>query len=133
MDSIKDLTNISYNYESPITLIFIGQPDLLTKIKKLPQVDQRISMRYHLNRMTRTDTENYIKHRLKRAGLEEDIFSEDAFYLIYSKTDGIPREINRACKIALDYGFSEELNIITKQVMSIIFDDLNRYERRDLG
>lgn len=130
LDSIKDLTNIKYNYLSPITLIFIGQPGLLKNILELPQVYQRIGMRYHLNHMTKLDTHKYIAHRLAVGGVNKEVFTEDAMNLIYNKTVGVPREINRACKIALDFGFTEELNVIDKKIMSIIFCDFYRYDRR---
>jgi len=133
LDSLKDLTNIKYDYKSPITLIFIGQPTLLKNIIELPQVYQRIGMRYHLNHMTKKDTFNYVRHRLTKAGLEKDIFTEEAYNIIYSKTVGVPREINRACKIALDFGFTEELEMIDKKTMSIIFCDFYRYDRRKAG
>ncbi|RLC51558.1 MAG: hypothetical protein DRZ79_02590 [Candidatus Cloacimonadota bacterium] len=133
LDSLKDLTNIKYDYKSPITLIFIGQPNLLKNIIELPQVYQRIGMRYHLNHMTKKDTFNYIRHRLAKAGLDKEIFTQDAYNLIYSKTIGVPREINRACKIALDFGFTEEMEMIDKKTMSIIFCDFYRYDRRKVG
>lgn len=133
LDSLKDLTNIKYDYKSPITLIFIGQPSLLKNIIELPQVYQRIGMRYHLNHMTKKDTFNYIRHRLAKAGLDKEIFTQDAYNLIYSKTIGVPREINRACKIALDFGFTEEMEMIDKKTMSIIFCDFYRYDRRKVG
>lgn len=129
LDSLKDLTNIAFNYVAPIKIILIGQPDLLSKIKALPQVDQRIGMRYHLNHMTQEDTVSYIEHRLYRAGNEDQILTDKAYELIYSKTDGIPREINRACKIALDLAYAQEKDFVDESIMQIIFNDFYRYER----
>jgi general secretion pathway protein A len=130
LDALKDLTNISFDYKAPITLIFIGQPDLLRTIKKLPQIDQRISMRYHLNHMTKYDTMLYVKHRLEKAGCMENIISQDAIDVIYSYTDGVPREINRACRIALDYGFSEDIDVITRDEILPVFKDIANQEKR---
>jgi len=129
LDSLKDLTNITFNYVAPIKIILIGQPDLLSKIKDLPQVDQRIGMRYHLNHMTQADTINYIEHRLYKAGTDEQIFTDKAYDVIFNKTAGIPREINRACKIALDLAYSQEKEFVDEDIMQIIFNDFYRYER----
>ncbi len=124
LDYIKDLTNITIGFSCPIIIILIGQPSLMNNVKKLPQVDQRIGMRYHLTNMSETDTIDYIKHRLKIAGAKDEIFTEEASKLINRKTHGIPREINRACKIAMDIASTEEIKIIDNELMEIIFQDL---------
>jgi len=124
LDFLKDLTNITFNFDSPIIIIFIGQPSLMKNVRKLPQVDQRIGMRYHLSHMNEVDTIKYINHRLKVSGATNEIFSLDAAKLIFSKTKGIPREINRACKIAMDIASTEEIKVIDAEIMTIVFHDL---------
>lgn len=123
LDSLKDLTNIVHNNSSLITLILVGQPELSSKLKKLPQVDQRISLKYHLNYLSLEDTKKYIKYRQFTSGSTREIFNESAIRLIHSQTHGIPREINRACRIALDLGYSEELDVISAKEMELIFRD----------
>jgi len=123
LDSLKDLTNIVHNNNSVITIILVGQPELSSKLKKLPQIDQRISLKYHLNYLSLEDTKKYIRFRQFASGSQRDLFNEEAMKMIHSQTHGIPREINRACRIALDYGYSEELEIITEKEMKMILQD----------
>ena len=127
LDALKDLTNIVYDNISVITIILIGQPELQDKLKDLPQVDQRISLKYHIDYMNLDDTKEYIKYRLFTAHSSthsnKEIFTENAIKLIYYQTHGIPREINRVCRIALDYGFAEELEKITDKEMKIILNE----------
>jgi general secretion pathway protein A len=123
LDSLKDLTNIVHNNSSVITIILVGQPELTSKLKKLPQIDQRISLKYHLNYLSLDDTKEYIRFRQFASGSQKDLFTEEAMRMIHSQTHGIPREINRACRIALDYGYSEELEIITDKEMKMILRD----------
>jgi type II secretory pathway predicted ATPase ExeA len=80
--------------------------------------------------MTKYDTGLYIQHRLEMAGCSENIFSQDALDVIYTYTDGVPREINRACRIALDYGFTEDIDLITKDEMLLVFKDISDQEKR---
>jgi type II secretory pathway predicted ATPase ExeA len=76
------------------------------------------------------DTFQYIRHRLHKAGLADLIFTNKALLEIYKRTNGIPREINRACKIALDYGFSEGVDVIDTSIMKYVFNDIYRFERK---
>ena len=124
LDSLKDLTNIRFNYFAPIKLFLIGQPEFINTIKKIPQVDQRIGMRFHLPHLTLQETQKYINHRLKCVTDRENIFTDEACKYIYKNTSGIPREINRACLIALEYAFAENISIISEIEMQVIFDDI---------
>jgi general secretion pathway protein A len=124
LDYLKDITNITFGYDSPVIIILIGQPGLIKNVEKLPQVNQRIGMRYHLTHLTRDDTSKYIQHRLTVAGAKEDIFTQEAKDLIHSKTKGIPREINRVCKISMDIASMEKINLIDDELVEIVFQDL---------
>jgi general secretion pathway protein A len=124
LDYLKDLTNITFGFDSPIIIILIGQPSLIKNVEKLPQVNQRIGMRYHLSHLSANETSKYIQHRLKIAGAESHVFSPEARNLIHAKTNGIPREINRVCKISMDIASMESIKLIDKDLVEIVFQDL---------
>lgn len=129
LDKLKNLTNISSESNNFITIILIGQPELKTTILSMPQISQRISLRYHLKELDKEDTNNYIIHRLKMAGHNTGlIFDSDALDLIYSYTNGIPRSINRICKLALDFGFSRQLQAIDRLIVETIIKDFYHQE-----
>ncbi len=125
IEEIKNLTNISSETQNYITVFFIGQPELRTKISRLKQVDQRIFLRFHLNNLGYENTRKYIQHRLRVAGCEhEAIFTADAFSHIFHNTAGVPREINRVCKLALTYGYAHGLSEITKEDIQVVINDI---------
>ncbi len=129
LDKVKNLTNISSESENYITIILIGQPDLKATILSMPQISQRISLRYHIRALDLTDTNNYIIHRLKTAGHGTGyLFNQDAVELIHIHSGGIPRSINRICKIALDFGFSRQIKIIDSTIIEAIIRDFNIQE-----
>jgi len=131
LDAIKNLTNIGNQYFLAVTVIFIGEPRLRQLINSMPQIDQRVSIRYHLNYMNRDDTHKYLVHRMTVASnhkRDNFIFTREAVDVIFENSKGIPREINRACKLALEYGFGLQLKKITSKEMQSIFDDIrNEY------
>jgi len=129
LDKVKNLTNISSESENYITIILIGQPSLKATINSMPQISQRISLRYHIKVLDLTNTNNYIIHRLKTAGHKTgNLFNRDAAELIYLHSGGIPRSINRICKMALDFGFSRQVVTIDSTVIEAIIKDFNIQE-----
>jgi general secretion pathway protein A len=129
LDEVKNLTNISSETQNLLTIFFVGQPELREKIKRLKQIDQRIFLRFHLNNLDYNNTLKYIFHRLRVAGVEScGIFSDPALELIFRATSGVPREINRICKLALHYGFAQNLSEISKEDIDIILDDMRKHQ-----
>ncbi len=130
LDEVKNLTNISSETQNYLTIFFIGQPELREKIKRLKQVDQRIFLRFHLNNLDYSNTIQYIHHRLRIGGLENyGIFNDPALEMIFRMTDGMPREINRLCKLSLNHGFARNLSGISKEDIEVILDDMRKHER----
>ena len=129
LDEVKSLTNISSETQNYLTIFFVGQPELREKIKRLKQIDQRIFLRFHLNNLDYGNTVKYISHRLRIAGLENyGIFTDPALEIIFRMTGGVPREINRLCKLALNYGFAQNCIEISQEDIEVILEDMMKHE-----
>jgi len=90
----------------------------------LPQLKQRLAVRYHLKALTKDETKGYVQHRLTIAGSSTEIFREDAFNEIYKFSGGLPRRINNICDMALLVGCGEGLDNIGKEVILQVAEDL---------
>ncbi|MFP6889235.1 MAG: AAA family ATPase, partial [Nitrospinota bacterium] len=101
LEELRLLLNFQMNDRFLLTLILVGQPELLKKVEKIPQLSQRISIKYHLSPLDYMDTVKFIFFRLKVAGLEKSIFSEEAIKEIFKVSDGIPRRIVNLCDLCL--------------------------------
>eukprot|EP01156_Anaeramoeba_ignava_P002646 Anaeramoba_ignava/a219027_15.p2 GENE.a219027_15~~a219027_15.p2 ORF type:complete len:266 (+),score=26.10 a219027_15:186-983(+) len=120
-DELRMLLNFQFNDRFLITLFLVGQPELKDQIKELPQLDQRIAVRYHLKKFDLNDTKNYINFRLAKAQAENTIFTDGAINLIQKYSEGTPRRINNICDLSLLLGFGQKLDLIDEQhVQSII-------------
>lgn len=129
LDELKNLTNIASEETNFITLILVGQPELRDKLKKLPQIYQRISLRFHLNCLDADEVDAYIKHRLKVAGRSQiNVFAPEAVALIAKATDRIPRNINKICKLAFDRAYALERRLIDKEMVQTIVQDFHKQE-----
>ena len=72
------------------------------------------------------ETRNYLDHRLKVAGLnEERIFTDDACELIAELSLGIPRNINNLCFNALSLGFAVRQKTIDADIMKEVAADFD--------
>ncbi|MBF0197285.1 MAG: AAA family ATPase [Planctomycetes bacterium] len=128
---LKNLTNIDSDCEGSITIILVGQPELRSLVKSLPQIDQRVSLRFHLNPLSVVDVRGYVATRLRKAGHETgELFTQDAIMYVAAETHGIPREINRVCQLSLNFAFSQQLEIIDLEAVKAVIADLHRQQGR---
>jgi general secretion pathway protein A len=125
LEEIRLLSNLQTKDRMLLQIMMVGQPELSIKLKQpsMRQFSQRIAVRYHLTGLNRRDTSNYIAYRMMRAGGKPDLFTKAAVDLIYDMSEGIPRAINLACQAALLYGFMEQADVITQDVIKQILDD----------
>ena len=84
-------------------IILLGQPELEMMLSRpeLLQVEQRITARYHLQPLLRSEIGAYVSHRLAVVGCREPVFSERVIARLFGKTRGIPRLINVICDRAM--------------------------------
>src|SRR6266704_873338 len=82
-EELRLLLNFQTDDRFLVTLLLIGSPELREKVRRLKHLDQRITIRYHLNTLDYTHTAAYIAHRLKMAGRATPIFTEEAIKLIF--------------------------------------------------
>lgn len=103
LEQIRLLTNLETTRDKLLQIILIGQPELLSILrrKKLRQLAQRITARYHLLPLSRRETYSYIRHRLSVAGRREPLFTSWAMRHVYHFSRGVPRLINIICDRAL--------------------------------
>ena len=74
--------------------MLLGQPELTRHIERLPQVAQRVVVRYHLGAMTVEEVDLYVAHRARVAGADRRIVSKRATGAVHEETGGVPRLVN---------------------------------------
>src|SRR5882762_7390632 len=123
-EELRLLMNFQTDDRFLVTILLIGSPELAVKIRRLKHLDQRISIRYHLNALDATHTANYIAHRLKMAGRTAPVFTPEAVQLIFDFTRGTPREINNLCDVALLVGFTKRAKEIGEKIIAEVIKDM---------
>lgn len=119
LEQIRLLSNIELPEKKLIDILFVGQPEL-NRIITSPacrSLRQRIVLAYHIKPLSRSETRQYIKHRLMVSGADRELFNRRAIHEIHRLSTGYPRLINIICDQALLTGYVRELTNITPGVI----------------
>ncbi len=127
--AIEELRLILNNYHpeknsSMMTLILAGQPPLSEEIQKTPAFSQRIPIRCHFPLLEEEQCGEYIFHRLRVAGSQNQLFTDDALRLIFEYSKGVPRSINNICDMALFLGSSRGVARVDGEVIEEVARDI---------
>jgi general secretion pathway protein A len=115
LEQVRLLTNLETPTQKLLQIILIGQPELRELLDRndLRQLAQRITGRYHLNPLSRDETQGYVRHRLRVAGAAAEIFTPGALREVHRLAAGIPRVINVSCDRALLGAYTQETRRVT--------------------
>ena len=119
LEQVRLLTNLETAKQKLLQIVLIGQPELRELLARndLRQLAQRITGRYHLEPLSREETEQYIEHRLKVAGALGEVFDTGAKREVFRLTQGVPRLINVICDRALLGAFSIESRRVNRRII----------------
>jgi general secretion pathway protein A len=119
LEEIRLLSNIELNNRKLINIFFVGQTEFNDTLmqSRNKAVRHRIAVRYHIYPLKEKETADYVIHRLKVAGREQQLFASKAIDEIFAFSGGNPRLINIICDHALLTGYSADLSLIDADVI----------------
>ncbi len=117
-EELRLLLNFQTESKFLLTLILMGQSELLEKIRKNKPFAQRITLGFHLAPFDAVDTQKYIEHRLGVAGLKNtQIFSPSGIHAVFQNSGGIPRRINQICDMSLLSAYNKNVRLIDDKIV----------------
>lgn len=129
LNELKQFTNLNGNGHNPLTVVLVGQPELRDKLARLPAINQRVSLRFHLNPLSLAEAGQYLRQRLLAAGHTHGVlFTPDAVQRAFEATNGIPRELNRVAKLALEFAWVQEYSRVTLAAVDAVVRDMNHHQ-----
>lgn len=125
LEELRMLSNINSDTHQVLQLILVGQPQLrdLLRMEQLEQLNQRVTVSYHLGELTQQECSDYIHHRIQTAGGQVELFDESACKAVWYHSRGVPRVINTLCDTALVYAFAEQRNTVDIQFVIDVIND----------
>ena len=104
-----------------LQIVFVGQPELHGKLKlpEMRQVDQRVCGYHRLSPMSPEAVAGYIQHRLQVAGLDRNrvLFPPPTVDVLYQRSGGVPRLINRVCDRALQIAYERKAHAVDREIL----------------
>ncbi len=125
VEELRVLSNLNAYKRQLIQVMLVGQPQLRDMLRRpeLEQFAQRVLVDYHLDRLDHDEVREYVRHRIRRAGGERNLFDEAAFPPLAESSGGIPRLINVICDTALVYGYADQAKTISGDLLKAVIDD----------
>ena len=119
LEQVRLLTNLETSKQKLLQIILIGQPELRELLARndLRQLAQRITGRYHLEPLSREETDQYIEHRLKVAGALGEVFDAGAKREVFRLSQGVPRLVNVICDRAMLGAYSQGKRRVTRKLV----------------
>ena len=96
LEYLHVLLNYRMDSQSFLSVILIGLPELRDRLARniMASLSTRLPVRAHLEPLEAEQVAGYVAHRMKIAGCEQEIFSEEAVLCIREATGGVLRKVN---------------------------------------
>jgi len=124
LEEVRFALNYAYDSVSPMSLILVGQMELLDTLKKQPYqaIRQRVDIKCEIPNYDRSQVSKYIGCHMEYAGAVSDIFSDGAVDSIYKYSSGSARMVNKVCTACLNFGAQSKRKIIDDHMVKQIIE-----------
>lgn len=126
LEGLRLLSNLETESKKLLQIVLFGQPELDTRLNQpnLRQLKQRITFSYSLRPINRTELEDYINHRLVKAGNKQGaLFLKRSLDLLFRASRGIPRLVNILCHKALIAAYGKGKRKVDGKAMRMAIND----------
>lgn len=134
LENLRLLTNMQDDDKNLFTMVLAGQIELARRLEhpSLANLFQRIGTYCKIEKIESEDlVKSYVETRLTLAGSDKPIFTTDAFKSIWDNSEnGVPRLINKICKLSLKAGETNELTEINSDIVENVG---SRFKKRGNG
>lgn len=115
----------NFDYDAKVVQILaFGQREMNSLFETNKAVNARVFVRLALPPLTLSSSLQMVLFRLNVAGRSEPFIDDDAFELLYERSEGVPREIIRLCALATDHVLQSDSSTITLDIVR----EVVRYE-----
>ena len=121
LEQLRLLSNLETTTEKLLRIVLVGQPQLraLLMHPELVQLNQRITLRWHMGPLAKRETAAYVRHRLKVAAgtTPPRIFTSAAIRLLHRLSGGVPRLINLIAHRAMLAAFAADSRVVNARIV----------------
>lgn len=125
LEALRVLLNYETNQFKLLQLVLLGQNELLSTLRGIPNFLDRISFKSLLNPFDYAEMKEMIYFRIGQAGYHSkmDLFLEDALKEIYRYTNGYPRKVTMLCHRALKEMLMRNKPVVDRGIIEGLIED----------
>jgi type II secretory pathway predicted ATPase ExeA len=124
------LLNYEWDAKALLSLVLVGLPELndLLQMRRYRSLYSRLHVRLHVDALTPEDTAEYLRYRLKRAGVEREVFTGDATAMLHEAAAGGMRDLDRLATGCLREAARKKRKLVERELLPRVIDS-DRLER----
>ena len=123
---VARLAQFDCSPDARLTIVMASSPE---RIRRLGDpLLERAELRIDIEPWSPSDTEDYVKASLARAGRESPLFDTSAIQRLHQLGEGIPRRINQLADLALLAGAGQQLDEIDEATVESVYHELGVIE-----
>jgi len=125
LQALQLLLNYQQQPGIRLSVILVGQPELLPRVKRVGGLESRLAVRTTLKPLSLEECRDYVRHRLEVAGCPEPLLAEETVATVHELSLGVPRRINQLCDLSLLIGFADERTSISSVEVEAAAEELS--------
>ena len=120
LEVIHRLYNFDYDAKV-VQILAFGQSEMVPLFETNKAVNARVFVRLALPPLPLASALQMVLFRLRVAGRNEPLIDDEAFEVLYEKSQGVPREIIRLCALATDYLVQSDSTMVDIDIANEVF------------
>lgn len=119
LEHLHILLNYAWDSRALLSLVLVGLPELRDRLalRRNRSLYSRLHHRLEVAPLTPDDTAEYLHLRLKRAGVDREVFASDATVLLHEATAGAMRDLDRLAAAALRETARKKRKLVERDVV----------------
>jgi general secretion pathway protein A len=124
LDHLHILLNYEWDSKALLSLVLVGLPELdgRLSLRRNRSLCSRLARRIAIDPLKSEDTAEYLRLRLKRAGSEREVFTDDAIAMLHEAASGTLRDIDRLSTTALREAARRKKKLVERDVVARVVD-----------
>ena len=125
-EALREINNYETETEKLLQVILTGQMELRNKLRLKRALLSRVILTSSLSSLTLDEMVDMVKFRIKQAGGEPDIFSDDALVKIYDLSKGLPRDAVKLCGVSMELAYANNQRLIGREIVEATSGEIHK-------
>jgi general secretion pathway protein A len=124
LEHLHILLNYEWDRKALLSLVLVGLPELEDRLalRKNRSLNSRLHWRLRIEPLVTEDTAEYLRYRLKHAGITGDVFTSDAVAMLHEATHGTLRDIDRLAMGAMRVAAKRNKKLVERDALASVIE-----------